>query len=104
MAKLLYQAKSRLIGTGYAAELLTAMGSAFNSILPPAKILIEPLTLREVEILKLIEAGCSNQGIAARLVISIPTVKRHISNMYGKLGASSRTQAVARGKELTLFD
>jgi LuxR family maltose regulon positive regulatory protein len=103
MAKLLYQARSHRIGTGYAAELLSAMGNAFGSALPPTELLIEPLTLRELEVLKLIEAGCSNQEIAAELVISMPTVKRHISNIYAKLGASSRTQAVLRGKELNLF-
>ena len=104
MAKLLYQARSHRIGTGYAAELLSAMGNAFGSALPPTELLIEPLTLRELEVLKLIEAGCSNQEIAAELVISMPTVKRHISNIYAKLGASSRTQAVLRGKELNLFN
>jgi len=103
MAKLLYQARSHRIGTGYAAELLSAMGNAFGSNLPPAEFLIAPLTLRELEVLNLIETGCSNQEIAARLVISIPTVKRHISNIYAKLGASSRTQAVTRGKELNFF-
>lgn len=103
MAKLLYQAKSHRQETGYAAELLSAMGNTFGGALPPAKVLIEPLTLRELELLKLIEAGYSNQEIAARLVISMPTVKRHISNIYAKLGANSRTQAVSRGKELSLF-
>jgi LuxR family maltose regulon positive regulatory protein len=72
--------------------------------LPSVQSLIEPLTLRELEILKLIEAGCTNQDIADRLVISIPTVKRHISNIYGKLGAKSRTQAVSLGRELRLFE
>ena len=54
--------------------------------------------------LKLIEAGCSNQDISRQLVISITTVKRHISNIYTKLGVESRTQAIAIGKELKLFD
>jgi LuxR family maltose regulon positive regulatory protein len=103
MAKLLYQAKTHSVGTGYAAELLATLGNASGSALPPAQLLIEPLTERELELLKLIEAGFSNQEIAAKLVISLPTVKRHISNIYTKLGASSRTQAVARGKELNLF-
>jgi len=103
MAKLLYQAKLHEIGTGYAAELLAALGDAPGSAPPPAQLLIEPLTSRELELLKLIEAGYTNQDIAAKLVISLPTVKRHISNIYTKLGASSRTQAVARGKELNLF-
>ena len=54
--------------------------------------------------LKLIEAGNSNQEIAGKLVISMPTVKRHISNIYTKLGVKSRTQAVAIAKELSLLE
>ena len=103
MTRLLFQAKSRQTGTGYAAELLSAMGHAFGRAVPPAQLLIEPLTSRELEVLKLVEAGYSNQEIATRLVISMPTVKRHISNIYAKLGISTRTQAVSRAKELNLF-
>jgi LuxR family maltose regulon positive regulatory protein len=57
-----------------------------------------------MEVMRLIEAGCSNQEIAERLVISFTTVKRHISNIYTKLDAKSRTQAIAIGKELKLFE
>jgi LuxR family maltose regulon positive regulatory protein len=64
----------------------------------------EPLTAREIEVLKLIEGGYSNQEIAGKLFISFTTVKRHISNIYTKLDAKSRTQAVAVAKELKLFD
>jgi LuxR family maltose regulon positive regulatory protein len=71
---------------------------------PSMQLLTQPLTAREVEILKLIEAGSSNQDIASQLVISIPTVKRHISNIYNKLGVESRTQAIAIGKQLKLFE
>jgi len=104
MAKLLYQARSHQMGSGYAAELLYVMGSASCTTKPPAQLLIEPLSQRELEVLKLIEAGHSNQEIAAKLVISIATVKRHISNIYAKLGVKSRTQAVSLGKELSLFE
>jgi LuxR family maltose regulon positive regulatory protein len=68
------------------------------------QLLAEPLTTREVEVLKLINAGRSNQDIAGQLVISLPTVKRHISNIYNKLGVESRTQAVAIGKELKILE
>jgi LuxR family maltose regulon positive regulatory protein len=104
IAKLLYQAKSHRMAIGYAAELLSAMGKASGTAQPPAQLLIEPLSLRELEVFRLIEAGCSNQQIAAKLVISIPTVKRHISNIYAKLGVESRTQAISRGRELRLFE
>lgn len=103
MAKLLYQAHSHHIGGGYAADLLSAIGLSMGAAHLPAQLLIEPLSLRELEVLKLNESGCSNQEIAAKLVISIATVKRHITNIYTKLGVQSRTQAISRGKELGLF-
>jgi len=104
MAKLLFQAKAHRICNEYSSELLSELGEASAIELPTTQLLIEPLTLRELEVLKLIEAGNSNQDIADKLVISIPTVKRHLSNIYAKLGVESRTQAVSLGKELRLFD
>lgn len=61
--------------------------------------LIEPLTSRELEVLQLIAAGDSNREIAEKLVITVSAVKKHASNILGKLGASSRTQAVARARQ-----
>ena len=104
MTRLLCQVQSRQVEAGYAAELLARIGRISGMTQPSMQLLIEPLTTREVEVLKLIEAGCSNQEIAEQLVISIPTVKRHISNIYTKLGVKSRTQAVAIGKELKIFE
>jgi LuxR family maltose regulon positive regulatory protein len=60
--------------------------------------LVEPLSAREREVLALIAEGMSNQAIADRLGIELSTVKRHGSNLLGKLGASNRTQAVAMGR------
>lgn len=68
-----------------------------------AEALVEPLSERELEILSLIGDGYSNQEIADQLVITVHTVKKHSSNIYGKLGVSSRTQAVARARELQLL-
>jgi len=104
MAKLLYQARSHSACAGYAAGLLARMGEAFGKELPPSQLLIEPLTAREVEVLRLIQSGLSNQEIAGRLFISVPTVKCHITHIYGKLGVTSRTQAVLRGKEVGLIE
>ncbi len=104
MAKLLYLAKSHPQAAGYANELLEALHPATGQAPQPEQLLIEPLSPREIEVLKLIEAGYSNQEIASRLFISITTVKRHISNIYAKLDVKARTQAVARGKELGFFD
>jgi LuxR family maltose regulon positive regulatory protein len=61
-----------------------------------------PLTVRESEILDLMASGRSNQAIAAELVVSIDTVKKHVSHILDKLGAANRTEAVARGRELGL--
>jgi LuxR family transcriptional regulator, maltose regulon positive regulatory protein len=66
--------------------------------------LIEQLTSRELEVLAMLAAGRSNQGIASHLVISLDTVKKHVSHLMGKLGAANRTEAVARGRELGLID
>ena len=58
---------------------------------------------RELEILRLIGEGCTNQEIAERLVITLHTVKKHSSNIYSKLGVRSRTQAVAKARDLQLL-
>jgi LuxR family maltose regulon positive regulatory protein len=68
----------------------------------PADCLVEPLSARETEVLQLITAGCSNQEIADRLIISVATVRKHVENIHGKLGVQSRTQAAARARELGL--
>jgi ATP/maltotriose-dependent transcriptional regulator MalT len=65
--------------------------------------LIDPLTNRELEVLRFIAAGRRNSDIARELVVTLETVKKHVSNILGKLGASSRTQAVARARELGLL-
>ncbi|HMQ32416.1 MAG TPA: LuxR C-terminal-related transcriptional regulator [Chloroflexaceae bacterium] len=64
--------------------------------------LVEPLSAREREVLGLVAAGCSNQEIAERLIISVATVRKHVENIHGKLGVQSRTQAAARARELGL--
>ena len=69
----------------------------------PAEALVDPLTDRELEVLQLLAEGLSNKEIAARLVVAPSTVKQHLKNIYGKLDVHSRTQAVARGRELSLL-
>ena len=65
--------------------------------------IVEPLTSRELEVLQLLAAGMSNQDIARELVVSLDTVKKHVSHVLGKLGAASRTEAVARARQLALI-
>ena len=63
----------------------------------------EPLSERELAVLRLIAEGLSNQEIADRMVVAVSTVKTHINNIYGKLDVASRTQALARARELKLL-
>ncbi|MEJ2709803.1 MAG: LuxR C-terminal-related transcriptional regulator [Anaerolineales bacterium] len=69
----------------------------------PITSLIEPLSERETEVLRLAAAGLSNRQIAAKLIISLGTVKTHMHNIYSKLNASNRTQAVATARESGLI-
>jgi LuxR family transcriptional regulator, maltose regulon positive regulatory protein len=68
-----------------------------------ASRLPEPLTRRELEVLGLVAAGRPNQEIADELVVTLETVKKHLSHVFDKLGAANRTDAVARARELRLI-
>ena len=65
--------------------------------------LVEQLTPRELEILALLAAGTPNPRIAEQLVVSLDTVKKHVSHLLGKLGAANRTEAVTRARQLGLI-
>jgi LuxR family transcriptional regulator, maltose regulon positive regulatory protein len=82
---------------GLAALPRTRAGGAVVAGLP------SPLTARELEVLQLLAAGQPNHVIADQLVITLDTVKRHVSHVLDKLGAANRTQAVSRGRELGLL-
>jgi LuxR family maltose regulon positive regulatory protein len=71
--------------------------------LSEAEALIEPLSERELEVLQLIAEGLTNREVAARLFLSLNTVKVHTRNIYGKLNVHSRTQAVAQSQQLGLL-
>jgi LuxR family maltose regulon positive regulatory protein len=58
---------------------------------------------REVEVLRLLAAGKPNQQIARELVVSLHTVKKHVTHVLSKLGAANRTEATARARELGLI-
>ncbi|MCP4543187.1 MAG: tetratricopeptide repeat protein [Chloroflexi bacterium] len=109
MMALLQETASRGIATGYVNKLLAAFDvSEYESEgeTPPPSInqpLIDPLSERELEVLRLIAIGLSNREIAGRLVVAVSTVKTHINNIYRKLDVSKRTQAVARARELNLL-
>lgn len=69
----------------------------------PAETLVEPLSDRELEILRLIATGAGNREIAVALVIAEGTVKNHVTSILGKLGVADRTQAALKARDLRLF-
>jgi LuxR family maltose regulon positive regulatory protein len=110
MAELLSSAISQNIAPDYASKLLAAFPKDVLSAVPIDKeltvhtqILVEPLSQREIEVLHLIAEGYKYKEIAERLVVSINTVRHHTRNVYGKLDANNRTQAIGRAKELNLL-
>jgi DNA-binding NarL/FixJ family response regulator len=70
---------------------------------PAANLLVEPLSERECEVVRLLAEGLSNRQIAGRLYLSIRTVKFHTGNIYGKLGVKRRTEAIAQARTLGLL-
>jgi LuxR family maltose regulon positive regulatory protein len=103
MAKLLRHAGSRGISPKYVAELLSQFDSEIGAAPAAQQPLIEPLTERELEVLRLLADGLSNQDIANKLVVALGTVKTHTASLYRKLAVTSRTQAVARARDLGLI-
>src|SRR5215208_4682042 len=100
------QQKSRLafdVPTHYLRKLMAVLERGATGATLPAARLPEPLSERELEVLQLIAAGKTNRQIATELFVSVGTVKTHINNVYRKLDAHSRTQAVARARELNLI-
>jgi ATP/maltotriose-dependent transcriptional regulator MalT len=95
------------IDPGYLATLLRACSQPGAAPHRPrsgaAPGLAEPLTGRELEVLRLLAAGRSNQRIAHDLVVALDTVKKHVTHILGKLGATNRTEAVARARQLGLI-
>ncbi len=81
------------------ASSLSAPAAPQPDIPPPA----EPLSARELQVLRLAAAGLSNRDIAECLIVTVGTVKSHLHNIYGKLGTRSRTQTLARARELGLL-
>jgi LuxR family maltose regulon positive regulatory protein len=64
---------------------------------------LRQLTARELEVLAMLAAGQSNHAIARELVVTLDTVKKHVSHVLGKLGPATRTEAVARARQLGLI-
>lgn len=88
----------------YRDAIIRAFGDMTLPASPAAAVpLIEPLSTREREVLRLLASGRTNQEIAGDLSVEVTTAKKHISNIIGKLGARNRTEAVARARALHLL-
>jgi LuxR family maltose regulon positive regulatory protein len=104
MLALLHHAASRGVAPDYLDKLLAAFGTTAQQISSPLPaVLLDPLSEREREILRLIAAGLSTDEIANELVITVGTVRNHIKHIYSKLDAHSRLQAVERARTLNLL-
>jgi LuxR family maltose regulon positive regulatory protein len=109
VAGMLNQVAERRIAPAYVQQLLDACAASALGMRRPGTTpttreekapLLEPLSERELDVLELIALGLTNRQIAARLYLSLNTVKVHTRNIYGKLDVHSRTQAVARARLL----
>jgi LuxR family maltose regulon positive regulatory protein len=111
MMQLLREASARNIMPDYIGKLLTAFEAekqnrADTPDLPPAPLaqtLIEPLSERELEVLRLLRSELSGPEIAQQLIVSINTFRTHTKNIFSKLGVNDRRAAIRRAEELDLF-
>ncbi len=111
MAQLLSEVAAQGAMPDYTGKLLAACNaekeiskdSSTLSSAPPGQPLVEPLSQRELEVLRLIAQGFSNQEICQQLFLALSTVKGHNRNIYGKLQVQRRTEAIARARELGLL-
>ncbi len=109
MAQLLRTAIARGLHQDYAARLWERIRKEGKerhpnrSEDPGQGSLVEPISVRELQVLRLLAAGLSNREIAEELSLAVGTVKKHIYNIYGKLSVAKRTQAVAKARSLSLL-
>jgi len=119
--QLLRQVAARGVAPEYVTSLLASFGRASTALgvgQPPASppphpsleqavldppTLVEPLSARELDVLRLLAQGLSNQQIARQLIIAVGTVKTHIHNIYGKLNTQNRAQTIVRAQDLKLL-
>ena len=86
-----------------AAKVVARFAQLDDAPRPRSQPLVVPLSERELDVLRLLADGCSNREIAAALFLAEGTVKNHVTNVLGKLGARDRTQAALRARALDLL-
>jgi LuxR family maltose regulon positive regulatory protein len=98
-----FEAEEQPVLAGLVASPGKSEDKSYLPPVSPAQPLIEPLSQRELKILQLIAQGLSNREISERLFLALSTVKGHNRNIFDKLQVQSRTEAVARARELGLL-
>jgi len=94
----------RTVGAqGHSPEYVRRLLDVFGETPTPQAAILDQLSERELEVLRLVAEGLNNTDIAAELVIAHSTVKTHVNRIYSKLGVSTRTQAVARARQLQIL-
>jgi LuxR family maltose regulon positive regulatory protein len=101
MATLLREAAKHSAAPNYVTQLWAAFGKAEGTV-PVTQLLIEPLSERELEVLRLLRTELNGPEIARELVVSLNTMRTHTKNIYSKLGVNNRRAAVRRAEELDL--
>jgi LuxR family maltose regulon positive regulatory protein len=102
LVPLLQEAAQRGLQPEYVGRILESLRIEPRTV-PEVSELVEALSERELEVLRLVAAGLSNRQIAKKLVLSLGTVKTHVHNIYGKLEVSNRVQAIERAREIGLI-
>jgi LuxR family transcriptional regulator, maltose regulon positive regulatory protein len=102
MAALLGGAAKRGIAPNYARQLLAAFGTP-RDVRPVKHVLIEPLSERELDVLRLLRTDLGGPDIARELMVSLSTVRTHTRSIYTKLAVNDRRAAVRRADELELL-
>jgi LuxR family maltose regulon positive regulatory protein len=102
MASLLKAGAKHGIAPSYVHRLLTALNTTADGA-PASQGLIEPLSERELEVIRLLGTDLDGPEIARQLVVSLNTVRTHTKNIYAKLGVNNRRAAVRRAQELDLM-
>jgi LuxR family maltose regulon positive regulatory protein len=103
MAALLRAATGQGIARNYARQLLTRPSDWHDRTTPATQDLIEPLSERELEVIRLLATELDGPDIARKLVVSLNTMRTHTKNIYSKLGVNNRREAVRRAQELELL-
>jgi LuxR family maltose regulon positive regulatory protein len=102
MAALLQEAAKYGTAPNYVSQLRAAFGKAEGRT-PVTQLLIEPLSERELEVLRLLRTELNGPEIASQLMVSLSTMRTHTQNIYNKLGVNNRRAAVRRAEELDLL-